>query len=151
MSDAGSDTEGREEGPILGVYYYSQDLRFIQEIAMEIKKDMVRGRMYSLMEISMQDLIHKEKDLDLVSINGRMDIDTLEIIQKIKEMEKELLFILMDPDMKGISRLENVLDKENIFMLMVIITLDNGKMIRNMDKVCNKDLIFRRIYLCWIR
>lgn len=118
---------------------------------MEIKKDMVRGKMYFLMEMSMQVLIYRVKDLGLVSINGKMVIDILGIMQKIREMDKERLFILMDQDMKEISWLERDLDKGNTFMLMEIITLDNGKMIRNMVKVRYKVLIHRRIFICWIR
>jgi len=56
MSDAGSDTEGREEGPVLGVRF-QVNTRFTLAIVMKLRKDMVRERMNFQMEMFIKEVI----------------------------------------------------------------------------------------------
>jgi hypothetical protein len=83
MSDAGSDTEGREEGPVLGVHYSDLKYRLTLEIVMSRKKDMGRERMNFQMEMFIKEITLMVKDLVRVFINGKMVRDTLGIMRII--------------------------------------------------------------------
>jgi hypothetical protein len=102
MSDAGSDAE-KEQIPTLGVTieFVLSFERNIMVSVMMLWKDMARGPMSFLMEMSMMACITKESVMDKESMSGKLLVlDTLENIWTMKEMEKGNLCILMEHGIK---------------------------------------------------